>query len=199
MSKKDRNEQPDLGSPRVNSRSPPMHPKTRCVSRRHRESMQGWGGTSGRSSKNGRRGLWMWSAASSLHGRVMTSTYATSLAKQWLNPSELRSGCSFRYCFYIFCNISVPNNSEITKQRRPDSLRNASWHKSEPAIWVVNIFVNIENKPTYLRFGSIFYIEEWHSYWQVGTGYMASKIRTCARSLNTMSMVTPHYAGCEPR
>ena len=121
----------------VHARSQPMHPTTRCVSRRHRESMQGWGGTSGRSSKDGRRGLWMWSAASSLHGRVMTSTYATSLAKQRLNPSELGSGCSFRYFFDIFANISVPNKSKITKQRRPDSLRNSSWHKSEPAIWVV--------------------------------------------------------------
>ena len=95
----------------------------------------------------------------------------------------------FGLFFDFFADISVPNKSKTTKQRRPDSLRNASWHKSEPAIWVVNIFVNIENKPTYLRSGSILYIEEWHSYWHVGTGYMASKIRTCARSMSTMSMV----------
>ena len=165
-----------------------MHPTTRCVSRRHRG---GWGGTSGRSSKDGRRGLWMWSAASSLHGLVMTSTYATSLAKQRLNPGELGSCCSFRYFFYIFASISVPNNSRITKQRRPDSLQNSSWHKTEPAIWVVNIFVNIENKSTYRPFRSLFYncTVEWHSCWQVGTGYIASKIRTSAQSRNTMYFV----------
>ena len=78
----------------------------------------------------------------------------------------------FGLFFDFFANISVPNKSKTTKQRRPDSLRNASWHKSEPAIWVVNIFVNIENKPTYLRSGSILYIEEWHSYWHVGTGWL---------------------------
>ena len=31
-------------------------------------------------------------------------------------------------------------------------------------------------------------IVEWHSCWQVGTGYIASKIRTSAQSRNTLSM-----------
>ena len=64
-------------------------------------------------------------SASPLHGLAMTSTYESWQAVHFGIFSD------------IFANISVPNKSKITKQRRPDSLRNSSWHKSEPAIWVV--------------------------------------------------------------
>ena len=109
-------------------------------------------------------------SASPLQGLAMTSTYESWQAVHCGIFSD------------IFANISVPNKSKITKQRRPDSLRNSSWHtgKSEPAIWVVNMFVNVENKPTQQSFGSLFYIEEWHSYRQVGTG-LASKANTWYR------------------
>ena len=130
------------------TRVEPLLRQTGCVSRRHHTSVQGWGSTS--HPQTTPAVLWWppWSAAPSLHGLTMTSTYATSLGmhRRWSDPrwTQVSLFISVFY-FNFFANISVLNKSKITKQRRPDSLRNASWR---PAIWVVNMFVNVENKPT---------------------------------------------------
>ena len=116
MSKKYRNE------PKF-TRVEPLLRQTGCVSRRHHTSVQGWGSTS--HPQTTPAVLWWppWSAAPSLHGLTMTSTYATSLGmhRRWsgVDPGWTQVSLFISVFFPTFLLI-FPSLIKVRSQNKDD-------------------------------------------------------------------------------